>query len=41
MVFWEIAILRFLFDDARPKLTDFGGEITKGSTFESDLMQEK
>ena len=41
MVFWEIAILRSLFNDTRSKLTDFGGEITKRNTFESDLMQEK
>ena len=38
MAFWKIAILRFLFNETRPKLTNFRDEITKGSTFESGLM---
>ena len=35
MAFWEIAISRFLFSKKRPKLKNFRGEITKGSTYES------
>ena len=41
MAFWGIAILRFLYNEMRPKLTNFRGEITKGSTLESDLMLKK
>ena len=33
MAFCVIAILRFLFNEMRAKLTTFRGEITKGSTF--------
>ena len=33
MAFCVIAILRFLFNEMRPKLTNFRDEITKGSTF--------
>ena len=40
MAFCVIAILRFLLNETRPKLTNFRGEITKGSTFESDLFQD-
>ena len=38
IAFCKIAILGFLFNKTRPKLTIFRGEITKGSTFGSDLM---
>ena len=38
MAFREIVIVRFLFNEKRPKLTNFADEITKGSTFQSDLM---
>ena len=38
MAFWKIAILRFLLNEMRHKLTNFRGEFTEGSTFETDLM---
>ena len=41
MAFCVIAILRFLFNETRPKLTNFRGEITKGKPFESNLMLKK
>ena len=40
MAFCLIAILRFLFNKIRSELTNFGVEITKGSTIGSDLMEK-
>ena len=38
MAFCVNAIIRYLLNETRPKLSNFRGEITEGSTFESDLM---
>ena len=40
MAFSVAMTLGFFLNETRPKLTNFRGEITKGSTFESDLFQE-
>ena len=41
IAFKDIVIVRFLFNEKRPKLTNFLDEIIKGSTLESDLMLKK